>query len=183
MKLAREENTNLILVEDCEYCKEPHKLKFRVVDVYEGNKIYMITCPKEDQIILFDLSSLPLSKPFYSMLVDGVFNFGKYEGRSIEWILEKDSSYILWAENNIKTFVCPPEVLKQYFDIEEKHAENIREFNEKKGREKKERQKFLKESYNMENTDFYINTKDSYSGIGPSWDDIGTDYDETAGGP
>ena len=33
-----------------------------------------------------------------------IFTFGKYEGKTIEYVMSENSNYILWADRNVKWF-------------------------------------------------------------------------------
>lgn len=37
-------------------------------------------------------------------IVDSCFNFGKYKGKTIEWVEKNDLSYLNWCIENIKNF-------------------------------------------------------------------------------
>ncbi|MDO8897970.1 MAG: hypothetical protein Q7V19_10000 [Bacteroidales bacterium] len=52
--------------------------------------------------------------------VDSEFTFGKYEGKTIKEIFEKDPKYIDFCFNNIDEFYVSPEVMKELKQLDPK---------------------------------------------------------------
>jgi broad specificity phosphatase PhoE len=54
--------------------------------------------------------------------VDSEFTFGKYEGKTIREVFEKDPKYIDFCFNNIDEFYVSPAVLRELRDMDPKYA-------------------------------------------------------------
>lgn len=52
--------------------------------------------------------------PMYKLTT--VMQFGKHEGRSIQWIIDNDRDYITWAREHIGKFLLNAEAEKYYKD-------------------------------------------------------------------
>jgi hypothetical protein len=52
---------------------------------------------------------------FYDL--DSVFTFGKYEGKTIKEVFERDPKYIDFCFNNIDEFYVSPEVMRELRDL------------------------------------------------------------------
>jgi len=54
--------------------------------------------------------------------IDSEFTFGKYEGKSIREVFEKDPNYIEFCFNNIDEFYVSPEVMKELRQINPRYT-------------------------------------------------------------
>lgn len=43
------------------------------------------------------------------------FNFGKYRGRTIYWVMKNDPGYIIWTQENIMYCNYSPKILEQCY--------------------------------------------------------------------
>ncbi|MCK9291141.1 MAG: hypothetical protein WCR58_11395 [Bacteroidales bacterium] len=54
--------------------------------------------------------------------IDSEFTFGKYEGKTIREVFEKDPNYIEFCFNNIDEFYVSPEVMKELRQINPRYT-------------------------------------------------------------
>ncbi len=62
--------------------------------------------------------------------IDSEFTFGKYEGKSIREVFEKDPKYIDFCFNNIDEFYVSPDVLKELRGLDPRFSGNVTENDE-----------------------------------------------------
>lgn len=114
--------------------------------------------------------------------IDTEFTFGKYEGKTIREVFEKDPKYIDFCFNNIDEFYVSPEVMKELRQLDPKFSgpkaeefdddlleayldetEDIGDFEED----------FEEEELGWEDDDLDLDLDDDF---GDSYDDFDDDY-------
>jgi hypothetical protein len=107
--------------------------------------------------------------------VDSEFTFGKYEGKTIREVFEKDPKYIDFCFNNIDEFYVSPAVLRELRDMDPKYALP----SEKDEANDDVLESFLEDTEEL--AEFEENFKEEEDGFG--WDDdldlgAGDDFDD-----
>lgn len=100
--------------------------------------------------------------------IDSEFTFGKYEGKSIREVFEKDPKYIDFCFNNIDEFYVSPDVLKELRSLDPRFsggaiAENNEDYDDEMF------DSFLDEAGLLEDMDDPFNDEDDEM----LWDDEG----------
>lgn len=117
--------------------------------------------------------------------IDTEFTFGKYEGKTIQEVFEKDPKYIDFCFNNIDEFYVSPEVLKELRQMDPKFAgpkaeefdddllesyldetEDIGDFDED----------FEEEDIKWDDDDLGLDLDDDFDDYGDSYDEYDDDY-------
>jgi hypothetical protein len=117
--------------------------------------------------------------------IDTEFTFGKYEGKTIQEVFEKDPKYIDFCFNNIDEFYVSPEVLKELRQMDPKFSgpkaeefdddllesylnetEDIGDFDEA----------FEEEEIKWDDDDLGLDLDDDFDDYGDSYDEYDDDY-------